>query len=218
MVAVASQILPVARVLALAYQGFRSGSAKNDEKIVRNSSDLLALLDEPDVCVDVAKRQQLYVTTYPFSDADVQKVSWLFRVGTLDGWTDKITPYTVNTSTREYPPTPFIETTNVPIARLSLALGLPQGSSSKVKYLLVSRSKSGPEPHKLVVSHSRKAAGVDLFYEVLNGNSIVFVGAVLKHVAIPVEYPHKQPAIKFKQVESVKEAEEVGDGVVGVIC
>jgi hypothetical protein len=95
---------------------------------------------------------------------------------------------------------------------------LKEESLSKVKYAIGIQGRSSPASYKLLVSHSRKAAAVDIFYEVLNGNSIVFVGAVLKDVAIPVEYPHKQPAIKLKRVESIKDAENVGDGVIGIIC
>lgn len=46
-----------------------------EEKILNNSNDLLALLDQYEGCVDVAKRQTVYVTTYPVSDADVQNIS-----------------------------------------------------------------------------------------------------------------------------------------------
>jgi hypothetical protein len=180
-------------------------------------------VDQPDIdaCVEVSRRrQELYVTTHPFSDTDVQNTSWLFTIGRLDGWTDRLTSfYTVNTSLREYIPPPYLERNDVPIARLGAALRVLQEESlSKVKYVIGVQSKSSPASHKLLVSHPRKAAAVDIFYEVLNGNSIVFVGAVLKNAVIPVEHPHKQPAIKFMRVESIKEAENVGDGVVGIIC
>jgi len=189
-----------------------------EEKVLNNSNDLLALLDKYEGCVDVAKRQTVYVTTYPVSDADVQNISWLFCVGKMDLWTDRIISfYTVNTSTREYSPGPIIERVDTPILRLSAALH-PHKEEGKLKYVVAIQCRNTPVSYKLVVSNSKKAAGMDMFYEVLNGNSISFVGAVLKDVPIPVEHPHKFPQTKFKRVESVEEAEKVGEGVVGIIC
>ncbi|XTI83472.1 hypothetical protein V2W45_1338566 [Cenococcum geophilum] len=169
-----------------------------EEKVLNNSNDLLALLDKYEGCVD--------------------NISWLFCVGKMDLWTDKIISfYTVNTSTREYSPSPIIERVDTPILRLSAALR-PHKEEGKLKYVVAIQCRSTPVSYKLVVSNSKKAAGMDMFYEVLNGNSISFVGAVLKDVPIPVEHPHKFPQTKFKRVESVEEAEEVGEGVVGIIC
>ena len=44
---------------------------------------------------------------------------------------------------------------------------------------------------------------------------------MLKHVTVPVEAPHKFPAIQFTRVDSVKAAlsvAETGDGKVGILC
>jgi hypothetical protein len=197
----------------------RTLSPAYEENIINNSSELLAFVDRPnvDACVGVGRhRQEPYITTHPFADSDVQNISWLFTIGRLDGWTDKLMSfYTVNT----YQPPPFLERIDVPIVRLGAALRVLQEESlAKVKYVMGIQSRNSPASYKLIVSHSRNAAAVDIFYEILNGNSIVFVGAVLKDAAIPVECPHGLPVVKFKRVESIKEAENAGNGVVGIIC
>ena len=170
--------------------------------------------------MDIAHRNQVYTTTYPFTDADVQGLAWIFTYGRLDGWTDKIATFTVVTSFRDYIQTPALERIETPILRLSAALRvLPQQDKEKVKYVIVSQCRNSPVSYKLLVSFSREAVGMDMFYELLNGNSVVFVGAVPKHVAIPVETPTKLPAIKFKRVESVEAfGLDMADGQVGIMC
>ena len=47
--------------------------------------------NETDLVVEVGRRHQdLYVTTLPFSDPDVQNLSWIFTYGRLDGWSDRL--------------------------------------------------------------------------------------------------------------------------------
>jgi hypothetical protein len=195
---------------------------QEEENPISNSSDLLAFAEKvTDVCVEVSKRRlDLYLTTHAFSDADVQNISWLFINGKLDSWTDRVmTCFMVNISMREYTQGPIVERFDVPIARLGMALrAVAQADLPKVKYVIAVQSRNYSMSYKILVSQTRKAAGVDLFYELLNGASVAFVGAVLKDVAIPVEHPHKQPAMQFKRVGSVKEAEKLGQGTVGIIC
>ena len=59
---------------------------------------------------------------------------------------------------------------------------------------------------------------VSVFHEIINNQEIAFVGAVLKDVVIPVESGNRGPGLKLQKVGSVKEAEEVGKGLIGVIC
>ncbi|OCK78844.1 hypothetical protein K432DRAFT_444340 [Lepidopterella palustris CBS 459.81] len=189
-----------------------------EDKVVNNSRDLLALVDEYEGVIEVARRQTIYCTTYPLTTSDLASITWIFTTGRLDGWSDKIhSYYTINASAREAAPYPIIERVDTPILRLSAALR-PQKDEGKLKFVIVVQSRNTPVSYKLVVSNSKKAAGMDMFYEVLNGNSIVFVGAVLKGVAVPVENPMRFPAVVWKQVESVEEAEAVGEGAVGIIC
>jgi len=189
-----------------------------DDKVISNSRDLLALVDEYEGIVEVARRHSLYVTTYPLTNEDVHNHSWILISGRLDGWADKLhSYYTINASQRESPPYPIIERLDTPILRLSAALR-PQREEGKLKYVIVVQSRNTPMTYKLLVAQSKKAAGMDMFYEVLNGQSIVFVGAVLKTVAVPVDAPHRVPAVRFQKVESVGEAEACAEGVVGIIC
>jgi hypothetical protein len=172
--------------------------------------------------VEILRRQIIYATTYPFTDADVQSLAWLFMYGKLDGWTDKIAHFHVLASARDYMPLLPPERIGMPILRMSAALRvLPQHEEDKVKYVIVSQHRESAMSHKLLVSHSRKAAGMDIFYELLNGNSVVFIGLVLKHVAVPVEAPHKHPTVQFTRVDSVNDAlavAENGDGKVAILC
>jgi hypothetical protein len=48
-----------------------------------------------------------------------------------------------------------------------------------VNFLIVVQSGNGSAMYKLLVAESRKAAGILIYYEAVNGNSVVFVGAVL---------------------------------------
>jgi hypothetical protein len=171
--------------------------------------------------IEMLRRQTIYATTYPFTDADVQSLAWLFTYGKLDGWTHKIAHFHGPASSRDYMPLPP-ERIGIPILRMSAALRvLPKEEEDKVKYVIVSQHRDSAMSHKLLVSHSRKGAGMDIFYELLNGNSVVFIGLVLKHVAVPVEAPHTHPTVHFTRVGSVKDAfgfAENGHGKVAILC
>lgn len=107
----------------------------------------------------------------------------------------------------------------VPIARLGAALNVfkDDAAAAKVKFVTAVQGKRDAGWVKVVVSYTRQAAAVDIFHEILNGHSVLFVGAVLKDVAVPIEGVGRQMG-KIQRVGSLKEAEEVGEGVVGVIC
>ena len=79
------------------------------------------------------------------------------------------------------------------------------------------QGNAGDNGVKLIVSYTRQAATVDIFHQILNNQSILFVGAVLCDVAVPVEAAGRKH-VKVQRVNSVKEAEDVGKGVIGVIC
>jgi hypothetical protein len=172
--------------------------------------------------IDIIHRQTIYATTYPFTNVDLQNLAWLFTYGKLDGWTDRIAQFYVLASSRDYTPPLMPERIEIPILRMSAALRvLSQQEEDKVKYVIVVQNKNMRVSHKLLVSHSRKAAGMDIFYELLNGNSVIFIGLVLKHVAVPTEAPHKYPVVPFTRVDSIKAAlsvAETGDGKVGILC
>jgi hypothetical protein len=93
-----------------------------------------------------------------------------------------------------------------------------EAAAEKVKFVKCVQRDSSPVLVKQVVSYSRRAAAVDIFHEILNANSILFVGAVLKEVPVPVEVPRRGSSVTFQRVGSIKEAEEVSEGVIGVIC
>lgn len=96
----------------------------------------------------------------------------------------------------------------------------------KVKFITILQGKQGSAWQKLLISHSREAALVDIFHELINGFSVLFVGAVLEDVQIPICAPGYGPLgvdVKFEQVGSFKEANEMGRKhgllpVIGVIC
>ena len=131
----------------------------------------------------------------------------------MDLWTDK-----TNMSICKFSG-PIIEPADTAILRLSAALRQHE-DEWELKYVIVIQCRNTLGLYKLVVSNSKKAAGMDMFYEVLNGNSVCFVGAVLKDVPIPAEYPHKFPQTKFKGVESMRQLRRVEEeeDVNGIIC
>jgi hypothetical protein len=55
--------------------------------------------------------------------------------------------------------------------------------------------------------YSRRAAAVDIFNEILNANSILCVGALLKEVLVLVEAPRKVSSVTFQRVGNVKDVE-----------
>ncbi len=168
---------------------------------------------EGSVEINTRRRDIAYVATYPYSDANVQKFSWLFMLGRLDTWvTEPQTPSQYN-AVQHYR-RPNIGIQNI---RLSApALDMDVDDEPGVKFLFVTQEKDGLQTFKLTVSDSKPAAGIDMYYELLQGHSIVFVGAVLKDAPVPMM--SRYPAFEFKRVGSAEEAENLAEGVVGVIC
>jgi len=220
----------------------RFGSAVYEVPSLVNTATLNDLINEPDTCADTIDGHLIYITNTPVHAADLEKISWILKIGIQDTWVQKpVNHLTANGVQFELPPgnsrrrNGYIEYDDryddydmhrgrgTPIVRLGNALRVfktdeKKYGTEKVKFVIAVQGRSNAGWMKLVVSHSRQAAAADIFHEIINNQSIVFVGAVLHDVAIPVEAPNRQPAVKFQRVGSLKEAEEVGQGVIGVIC
>lgn len=227
------------RVIHREYSRSRSRSQRRGPgvvvKMVNDTTSLNNVLAETDACVETLKGQLIYITSHPFHTADLQKYEWLFHMGASESWIQKPTPNLMQFDLPRggpgrpiyyedgYEP-PFnngFRQGPVPIARLGAALRIfkddTDPSTSQVKFVTVVQIKSDSSWVKLLVSHSRQAAAADVCHELLNGHSILFMGAVLKDVALPAENQYDKTR-KLVRVENVKEAEGVEEGVVGVIC
>ena len=226
-------------------RGFRRGRSPpcynpnanpEDIPMISNTKQFNALLSEPDTCIEtMASDQVTYITTHPFHASDVEKLSWLFKIGIPDAWVQKPTSFLSSNGfqfdlpsvRRPHGYDPYDDGYNhrdiVPIARLGAALRVFKDDSekyrtAKVKFVTVVQGRTNAGWAKLLVSHTRQAAAADIFHQILNNHSILFVGAVLQDVAIPVEAPSRHQQVNIQRVGSLKEAEEIGEGVVGVIC
>jgi hypothetical protein len=110
------------------------------------------------------------------------------------------------------------ERTSVPVVRLGEVFRLLPSSSSassdeeqihiseelvkqekKVKFLTIIQGRSGVGYCKLLVSYSRQAALVDIFHEIVNAHSVLFVGAVLRDTVVPLEV-QKVLSVNFRKV------------------
>ncbi|KAF2682416.1 hypothetical protein K458DRAFT_58350 [Lentithecium fluviatile CBS 122367] len=180
-------------------------------------------------------RANIYLTTFPFTDRDVKKWSWLFAHGVEDMWLtageksarddddeDSMDecfddgrgryPRPARNHRRNFNAVGTVDVSSVYLSRALDTAVIPEDTPEKVKYLIVVQNRSKPSGGaKLLTAESRKAAGIALYYEALTGNSIVFVGAVVGNVG--------KKAKKFRKVEGVDEAKNVSEaGAVGVIC
>jgi hypothetical protein len=201
------------------------------------------IINESDICADTANNNMIYITNTPFHAADLDKMSWILKIGIQDTWVQKPVAHLSsngyqfdlpNGNSRRRGPCYDdgyyddgfdgpMNRRSTPIARFGNALRVfktdeEKYGTKKVKFVIAVQGKNNAGWLKLVVSHSRQAAAVDIFHEILNNHSILFVGAVLQDVVIPVEAPNRLPGVKFQRVGTLKEAEEVGKDVIGVIC
>jgi hypothetical protein len=192
---------------------------------------LLEKVNKHDGMADLpySSRASIYMTTYPFTDKDVKKWSWLLPLGLEDMYLaetsrnnpigsgsdeddDNITfhvkPVRQGGRYRE------LRSADIPSAYLSRALDtdiVPEDTEN-LRYVMVVQNRHRPAGSKLLVADSRKAAGIQMFYELTRGESIVFVGAVVQACT-------KVRPAKFKRVQTVEEAIKIKeDGFVGVIC
>jgi hypothetical protein len=200
-----------------------------DTAFISSSTILLSQVNSCDGIVELPQPAQsnAYLTTFPFTNKDVKKYTWLFASGVEDHFltdygrdaTDDYAPYPAVVRTRNRSRSPYYNRADVdiPTAFLSRALDtsvVPEDGENKVKYWIVVAKRQRPHEVKLIVAESRKAAGIFMYCELLNSNSVSFVGAVL-------DDGRKLRGMKFKRVESLQEAVEMKDeeeGVVGVVC
>lgn len=205
--------------------------------LLTDASDLTSVLFEPDVIVETFGVGPIYIVNLAFSADDLTQLSWLFTLEpTPEPWTAKPAPLS-HAGHRRFHPAHYAQPCphryrnedrrdgflSAPIVRLGCALRVlgddgDGAAAEKVKFVTCVQRDSSPGLVRQMVSYSRRAAAVDIFHEILNANSILFVGAVLKEVPVPVEVPHRGSSVAFQRVGSVKEAEDVGEGVIGVIC
>jgi hypothetical protein len=201
---------------------------------IQSSDRLLAQVNKMDGIIDLPypARTSVYLTTFPFTERDIKKYSWLFANGTEDvfflnskgqinadedfEYDNGPYPVVVNARRNRDYYEPMNE--DIPLIQLSRALDtavVPEDIENKDhRYWIVVQNKSRPKGVKLIVAESRKAAGILIYYEALNGNSVSFVGAV-------VQQRKKGVPLKIKKVESLEEAvkmKEEGDEVVGIVC
>jgi hypothetical protein len=174
----------------------------------------------------IPARGNVYLTMYPFGDKDVRKWSWLLAAGVEEVYLAG----TFGATGLDGKPLPSVElvrqrrnefpvydpgSIDIPSAYLSRALDVevvPEDSKLNVRYLIVTQNRHRPAGSKLLVAESRKAAGVIMYYEVLRGDSVMFVGATV-HQCKTVD-PNK-----FRKVASLEEAVSIQDeGYVGVVC
>lgn len=194
------------------------------------STQFLDAVGKFDGTVDLPRpsRGAVYLTTYPFTDKDVKKWSWLFSLNVeetsleqssrgrdlgFDDGEDNVSP----TVRRARNNSPWYDpgTIDIPSVYLSRALDtdvVPE-ETANISYLIVTQNRHRPTGSKLLVAESRKAAGIMMYYEALKGDSTVFVGVVLDFGAKKV-HPKK-----FKKVESLEDAIQAKEqGFMGVIC
>lgn len=200
--------------------------------IINNTKQFNAILSESDICIETTtSTQAIYLTTHPFHAADLEDLSWIFRISVPDAWVEK--PSSAHGSSIEPPVSRRSyndyddgyrgpDRNSVSLARLGAALKIFKDDSekygtAKVKFVTAVQGKRNAGVVKLVVSYTRQAAAVDVFHELLNGYPVLFVGAVLQSVPVPAKTSVRKP-VKVVKVNSVKEAEEVGKGIIGVIC
>jgi hypothetical protein len=172
-------------------------------------------------------RGSIYITTYPMTDKDVKKWSWLFsrniedkylsrgRSLDYDAESDNDDGYVSRRRLRR-DRSPFYDATiDIPSVYLSRALDtdvVPENTAD-VSYLIVTQNRHQPMGSKLQVVESRKAAGIVMYYEALRGDSVVFVGAVVGWGGERVKTRN------FKRVENLEEATTLKvEGKVGIIC
>ncbi|KAF2179674.1 hypothetical protein K469DRAFT_716036 [Zopfia rhizophila CBS 207.26] len=176
-------------------------------------------------------RSSIYLTTFPFTDRDVEKWTWLFGIAVEGTWMfergglgtddERFGHYgAVFDGGNRRSRSPYYDPlgSDIPNVYLSRALDasiIPEEEmEKKVRYWIVVQNRARPPAYKLLVAESRQAAGIMAYYEALTGNSVVFVGAVL-------EQKMRLGRVKFRKVEDLNEAEKVqgeDEGVVGVVC
>lgn len=193
--------------------------------LISSSTQLLERVGKDDGIVElpIPALRNVYLTTYPFGDKDVKKWSWLLAAGIED---DFVVPSSVNVGSDlpnverarqrndgfvPYEP----DRVDIPAVNLSRALDkevVPEDTKHDVRYVVVTQKRLQPYGAKLIVAESRKAAGMLIYYTILTGDPILFVGATV-HQCKSV-HPNM-----YKKVANLREAISVQDaGFVGIVC
>ncbi|KAF3040648.1 hypothetical protein E8E11_008007 [Didymella keratinophila] len=193
--------------------------------MINSSTQLLEKVGKDDGVVElpVPALRNVYLTTYPFGDKDVKKWSWLLAASIEDEF---VVPSSHNVG-GDLPTVERVRQRNdgfipyepdridIPSVCLSRALDtdvVPEDTKHDVRYLIVTQKRLQPQAAKLIVAESRKAAGMLIYYTILTGDPILFVGATVHRCK--TVHPKN-----YKKVASLEEAISVQDaGFVGVIC
>ncbi|KAJ4382959.1 hypothetical protein N0V86_002186 [Didymella sp. IMI 355093] len=193
--------------------------------MVNSSIQLLDRVGKDDGVIELPAPaiRNIYLTTYPFGDKDVKKWSWLFAAGIEDEFVVQSTrdlvgglPNVERVRQRNDGFIPYdVDRVDIPSVYLSQALDtkvVPEDTEHNARYLIVTQKRSQPTGAKLIVAESRKAAGMLIYYTILIGDPILFVGATV-HQCKTV-HPKK-----YKKVNSLEEAISLQDaGFVGIVC
>ena len=175
-----------------------------------------------------------YITSYAFHQAGVENISWLLTMGMLDAWVQRPLSHSIPQGFQFELPPEVVRRPQyydsryggaqdpVPLARLGSAFRVFKNDSdeymtSKVKFVVAVQATGCASWYKLAIGHSRQTALATIYHEMLNSNSIAFVGAVLQEASIPVGFPTKL-GVKLKKANSIRELEEMEEGVIGIIC
>ncbi|KAH7372368.1 hypothetical protein BKA66DRAFT_178006 [Pyrenochaeta sp. MPI-SDFR-AT-0127] len=212
----------------------RQPNLRDTASLISSSTQLLDKVSKYDGIVDLPfpARGSIYLTTFPFTDRDVKKWSWLFSLGVEDNFLvesgrgrlaendsdgEDLAFPTVRPVRRGRDRSPFYDpgTIDIPSVFLSRALevSVVPDDTEKIRYIIVTQNRHRPAGSKLILAESRKAAGMLMYYELLKGDSIMFVGATV--------YQGKQNVHpkKFKKVQTLEDAIHAeGEGFVGVVC
>jgi hypothetical protein len=172
-------------------------------------------------------RSSVYLTTYPFGTTDVRKWAWLLAHGVEDVYMTEDTRSAtyfarevLGYRSREMSAQPPYwevgganSVTSVYLSRALDSSVVPEDAGRDVRFVVVTQNRHMPVGTKLQVTESRKAAAIVMYCELLKGDSVVFVGAMVHQCG---EKMH--PSV-FRRVESLDEAIRLKEeGIVGVIC
>jgi len=201
-----------------------------DTIMVNSPNILLSKVGNYDGVADLPfpARSSMFLATFPFTDKDVKKWTWLLSRGVEDTFLnepgsndDEIYPTITRNRGRNRSPyynynEPVVINNEIPSMYVSKALDssiIPEDTKENVRYLIVVQHPHTSRSSKLIVAEGRKAAGIFLYYQALSGISIPFVGAI---VDTGKKLGHK----KFVKVDTLEEAVKLTteEGVVGVVC
>lgn len=201
----------------------------------------------PDALVEIqsglgrCNTYMIHLTTVPTHQAELDKHSWIVTAGLEDCWVQKSggretlrfdNPGAAARGGRgrveifeDRYGNQFedrFERSGIPLVKLgeTFTTIFKDGGDEGVKFLTVIQGKGTSGWLKLITSYSKKNALVDLFHEILNGFSILFVGAVLADVDLSNiwKLEGSKDEYIFKKVGTVDEARALEGHVIGVIC